>query len=331
MKLGFEDYPFNKFSKIGPKVFINRLIQSIKKNNLCKISANYLPFYDIAVLTVLAKNYFNKPYLVRFDGLYNDKNNTIGDTRKLNSILQKKTENASGIIFQSEFTKKFYEAFFGKTEKKSEIIYNRIDTSRFVKDKKNFRDQISKNQKEKIIVVSASWRRHKRLEESIELIKLINKDDKYKFKLLVLGETNLQKIKDEEIFFAGHVNPENLYKWYQSADLYLHPAWIDSAPNTIMEAIACKIPCIGLNNGGVSEMISLCDAGITCDADKKYNFDYVDLYNPPKPDFKVIKNAIFEIMDNYNYFKERININNAEISITAKEYVKFANKVYNSS
>ena len=38
MKLGFEDYPFNKFSKIGPKIFINRLIQSIKKNNLCKIS-----------------------------------------------------------------------------------------------------------------------------------------------------------------------------------------------------------------------------------------------------------------------------------------------------
>ena len=78
------------------------------------------------------------------------------------------------------------------------------------------------------------------MEEFIELIKLINKDNKYKFKLLVLGETNLQKIKDEEIFFAGHVAPENLYKWYQSADLYLHPAWIDSAPNTIMEGLHVK-------------------------------------------------------------------------------------------
>ena len=331
MKLGFEDYPFNKFSRIGPKVFINRLIQSIKKNNLCRISPNYLPFYDVAILSVLAKNYFDKPYVVRFDGLYNDKNNTTGDTLKLNSILKKKTENASGIIFQSEFTKKFYEAFFGKIEKKFEIIYNRIDTRRFVKDKKNFRDLISKNQNEKIIVVSASWRRHKRLEESIELIKLINKDKKYKFKLLVLGETNLQKINDDDIFFAGHVTPENLYKWYQSADLYLHPAWIDSAPNTIMEAIACKIPCVGFNNGGVSEMISLCDAGLTCIADKEYNFDYVDLYNPPKPDFKVIKNAIFEIMDNYSYYQEKININNAEISITANQYVNFANEVYNLS
>ena len=47
-----------------------------------------------------------------------------------------------------------------------------------------------------------------------------------------------------------------------------------------MEAIACKIPCVGFNNGGVSEMISLCNAGLTCDADKEYNFDYVDLYNP---------------------------------------------------
>ena len=40
------------------------------------------------------------------------------------------------IIFQSEFTKNFYEAFFGKIEKNFEIIYNRIDASIFVKDKK---------------------------------------------------------------------------------------------------------------------------------------------------------------------------------------------------
>ena len=86
MILGFEDYPFNKYSKIGPKVFIHRLIQSIKSKNLSKVSPNYLPFYDVAILSVLAKNYYKKPYIIRFDGLYNDKNNTIGDTNKLNSI-----------------------------------------------------------------------------------------------------------------------------------------------------------------------------------------------------------------------------------------------------
>ena len=68
---------------------------------------NYLPFYDVAILSVLAKNYFNKPYVVRFDGLYNDKNNTIGDTRKLNSILQKKTENASELSFKANLLKNF--------------------------------------------------------------------------------------------------------------------------------------------------------------------------------------------------------------------------------
>jgi len=327
MNVGFEDYPFNKFSKIGPKIFISRLIDSIKKKKLCKISPSYLPFYDVAILSILAKNYYNKPYLVRFDGLYNDKNNTVGDTKKLNLILQKKTQGAAGIIFQSEFTKKFYQAFFGKIDKNYEIIYNRIDTNKFVKDKKNYRDLITKDHTVKIIVISATWRRHKRLEESIELLKFINNDSKYKFKLLVLGQTHLQNIKDESIFFAGNINPSELYKWYQSADVYLHPAWIDSAPNTLMEAISCKLPCIGLNNGGVSEMISLCDAGLICKADEDYKFDFVDLYNPPKPNYKIIKDAIFQIIDNYKYYKEKINLKNAEISITAKQYVEFANKI----
>ena len=94
-----------------------------------------------------------------------------------------------------------------------------------------------------------------------------------------------------------------------------------------MEAISCKLPCIGLNNGGVSEMISLCDAGLICKADEDYKFDFVDLYNPPKPNYKIIKDAIFQIIDNYKYYKEKINLKNAEISITAKQYVEFANKI----
>ena len=36
-------------------------------------------------------------------------------------------------------------------------------------------------------------------------------------------------------------------------------------------------------------------------------------------------------MDNYNYYKEKINVDKAEISITANQYVNFANKVYNLS
>ena len=76
-------------------------------------------------------------------------------------------------------------------------------------------------------------------------------------------------------------------------------------------------------------MISLCDAGIVCEADSVYNFDYIDLYSPPKPNLKIIKDAIFEITENYNYYKNKINVKNAQMSETAKQYVNFANMIKN--
>lgn len=42
---------------------------------------------------------------------------------------------------------------------------------------------------------------------------------------------------------------------YNSADLYVTPSLSDNLPNTIMEAMACGVPCVGFNIGGIPEMI----------------------------------------------------------------------------
>ena len=42
---------------------------------------------------------------------------------------------------------------------------------------------------------------------------------------------------------------------YNAVDLYAIPSLQDNLPNTIVEAMACGIPCIGFNVGGIPEMI----------------------------------------------------------------------------
>lgn len=42
---------------------------------------------------------------------------------------------------------------------------------------------------------------------------------------------------------------------YRSADLYVLPSLEDNLPNTIMEALACGLPCVGFRVGGIPEMI----------------------------------------------------------------------------
>lgn len=42
---------------------------------------------------------------------------------------------------------------------------------------------------------------------------------------------------------------------YNAVDLYAVPSLQDNLPNTVVEAMACGVPCIGFNVGGIPEMI----------------------------------------------------------------------------
>ncbi len=54
----------------------------------------------------------------------------------------------------------------------------------------------------------------------------------------------------------GYVSgDENLAKVFSAADVFVLPSTEDNLPNTIMEALACGVPCVGFNIGGIPEMI----------------------------------------------------------------------------
>ncbi len=58
------------------------------------------------------------------------------------------------------------------------------------------------------------------------------------------------------IFAMEYVsNQERLSEIYNACDLYVTPSLQDNLPNTIMEAMACGVPCIGFRTGGIPEMI----------------------------------------------------------------------------
>jgi glycosyltransferase involved in cell wall biosynthesis len=49
-------------------------------------------------------------------------------------------------------------------------------------------------------------------------------------------------------------------KYYQAADFYIHPSKADTFPNSILEAMACGLPVIASNVGGIPEQV---DDGLT--------------------------------------------------------------------
>ena len=54
----------------------------------------------------------------------------------------------------------------------------------------------------------------------------------------------------------GYVNDEQrIVDTYNSADVFVLPSLSENLPNTIMEAMACGVPCVGFRVGGIPEMI----------------------------------------------------------------------------
>ena len=58
------------------------------------------------------------------------------------------------------------------------------------------------------------------------------------------------------VFPLGYVNDERrVIDVYNAADLFVLPSLEDNLPNTIMEAMACGVPCVAFKTGGIPEMI----------------------------------------------------------------------------
>ena len=54
----------------------------------------------------------------------------------------------------------------------------------------------------------------------------------------------------------GYVSdPQRIVSVYNAADIFVLPSLEDNLPNTIMEAMACGVPCVGFHVGGIPEMI----------------------------------------------------------------------------
>ena len=49
--------------------------------------------------------------------------------------------------------------------------------------------------------------------------------------------------------------------FYQAADIFLHSAFADNFPNTILESLSCGVPVIATNVGGISEQIKNHETG----------------------------------------------------------------------
>ena len=115
---------------------------------------------------------------------------------------------------------------------------------------------------DKRIILFAAQRtdnRNKGLDYLYEAISLmVEQQPDAPLALAVMGAAKEQMGRElpVPVYLLGYLaDHDSLVDAYNAADVFVLPSLSENLPNTIMEAMACGVPCVGFRVGGIPEMI----------------------------------------------------------------------------
>jgi len=326
IRIGF---PF-ALSGGGPSLFVKRLKRSIVKQNLAQVMSFINPFTHVNLFSNLARNIYGRPYIFRVDGIYFDCKETHGPNVLRNEPIFGGINNAAGVIFQSDFSKKLIVNFYGNIDCPNIVINNGVNLSTFSPGGCNKRDTLGIKKNDLVFVTSAKWRAHKRLRDIINVFLEYKGTSGKTCYLIILGNDGMVK-KHPSVYNIGFISPNELPSWYRTGDIFLFFSWLDNCPTSVIEAIACGLPVVCTNQGGTRELVEITKGGIVVETDNAFAYKLVDLYNPPTPNYCKIRAAIDRVVQNLDFYVQNIDRSHVDIDNVAKKYVGFIKKVFSST
>jgi glycosyltransferase involved in cell wall biosynthesis len=311
---------------------MRRLRASIERQGLAKTSTFLDPRAQINLFANIVRNPYSKPYVFRVDGAYFDSAETSGSNETLNRPIYEGIDGACGVVIQSHFDLELVRSF-GRVDRPYEIINNGTDLTLFCPDGPDMKGALGIEASELVVLTSAKWRAHKRLDDIVEVFLEFSRRKAHPCRLLILGDTagvsipadgwSSQLPQNAQVTLVGHVQPDDLPAWYRTGDVFLYLSWLDHCPNSVVEAIACGLPVVCSNQGGTRELVEMSNAGVVAEADSGFTFELVDLYHPPKPSCNVILEALEDVVHRLDEYRLKIDRGPLDIDVVARRYVCF--------
>lgn len=256
-EVSFENYALFQYAPYETAL-AGRMVDIIKFEKLDVLHVHYaIPHASAAYMAkqILADEGIHIPVITTLHGT---DITLVGKDPSFKPVVTFAINQSDGVTTVSESLKNdTYANFVIKNE--IEVIPNFIDLKRFTKkDKNHFRQLIAPNG-ERILIHTSNFRKVKRVQDVIYVFK--NVRDKMPCKLLLVGDGPERNYVEsicrsigycDDIRFLG--KQEAVEELLAIADLFILPSEKESFGLAALEAMACEVPVISSNTGGLPEI-----------------------------------------------------------------------------
>lgn len=257
-EVNVSDYPLFEFPPYE-SALASKIVDVARFQNLDILHVHYaIPHASSAVFArqILQREY--NQYLPVITTLHGTDITLVGKDASFSPVVSYSLHESDGVTAVSNYLAASTQETF-RTNINIKVIPNFIDLKRFQKlDKQHFRKLLAADE-EKVLIHTSNFRKVKRIEDCIRVFESVRKQ--IPSKLLMVGDGPERTSAEElcrqiglcdDIKFLG--KQQSVEELLAVSDLFLLPSGSESFGLAALEAMACGIPVISSNTGGLPEV-----------------------------------------------------------------------------
>lgn len=252
-----EEYPLFEYPPYDTAL-ASKIVDVVRYQDLDILHVHYaIPHATVAYLAkkiLLAQG----RYIPVITTLHGTDITLVGNNSAFSPVVEFGINKSDGVTAVSESLKNDTLSQF-KVQREIRVIYNFIDFERFKKINKDHFKKIIAPDGEHILVHTSNFRRVKRVEDVILIFQKVY--EQIPCKLLMIGDgperQHAEKLCREinlcnEVRFLG--KQDAIEELLAICDLFIMPSESESFGLAALEAMACQVPVISSNGGGLPEV-----------------------------------------------------------------------------
>lgn len=262
------DYPLFEYTPYETAL-ASKMVDVVKYENLDILHVHYaIPHAAVAYMAkqILMTHNINIPIVTTLHGT---DITLVGSNKSFFPVAEFSINSSDGVTTVSNQLKNQTEETFD-VQNDIRVIYNFIDFERFRKTNKDHFKKAIAPDGEKIMVHVSNFRKVKRVEDVIHVYEKVQA--KMPCKLMLIGDgPERQKMEElcrkiglcSEIRFLG--KQDAVEELLAVADIFVLPSQNESFGLAALEAMACEVPVVSTNIGGLPEVNIDGKTGYLCD------------------------------------------------------------------